>query len=187
MSARDLAMRGQPSRPAVSAARLPAAGGPGAAPSGSRANVTRVREALRSLIDLSLLSRREVEKRLAASGGSIDVTRLLAGRFEIKLRHVFDLLQVIEIHPLEFFRLIFKEPSDKSALLQRVEAVFAPRAPVAPRATPAPAAGDVEQLRQSLEQLQREVARLSADIGETRRPGDSRARQPEPHSATADT
>jgi hypothetical protein len=133
---------------------------------GSKAEVVRVREALRSLIDLSGLSRREIEKRLSAQGDGVDVTRLLAGRFEIKLRHVLDIAQVIGIHPLELFRLTFKEPEERSPLLRRVEAVFAPGR-LAPGRLPRarPAEGDIEDLRQRLQELMREVERLSAAAG----------------------
>jgi transcriptional regulator with XRE-family HTH domain len=135
--------------------------------SGSKAEVARVREALRSLIDLSGLSRREIEKRLSAQGSGVDLTRLLAGRFEIKLRHILDIAQVIDIHPLEFFRLTFKEPEERSPLLQRVEAVFAPGNLAAggrrPRARPA--AGDADDLPNRLKDLLREVERLLVAAG----------------------
>jgi hypothetical protein len=139
--------------------------------SGNQAEVTRAREALRSLIDLSGMSRREIENRLSLQGSGVDLTRLLAGRFEIKLRHILDITKVIGLHPLEFFRLIFQEPEERSPLLQRVEAVFAPGTLAAPGRQPRsrPVAPQLDDLPQRLEALVREVERLWAETGRGRR------------------
>jgi hypothetical protein len=171
MSDRHLAL---PSHQRLAPTHLPAASTPGTPAGGSQADAIRLREALRSLIDLSLLTHREIERRLVARGGGIDLARLLAGKCEIRVRPVLDILRVLEIHPLEFFRLIFREPRQRSALLQRVEAVFGPRAPAAPSPTPGPAAGDVESLHRRVESLQRELEQLSADLremGQLKHPG----------------
>ena len=139
---------------------------PEAPRSPGQAETARVREALRSLIDLSGLSRREIEKRLAEQGAGIDVTRLLMGRFEIKLRHLLDIGRIIGIHPLELFRLCFHEPAAPSPLLAKVEAVFAPgwRRPAMRPAGARPAAGEIEDLRRRVEELARELAELSAAV-----------------------
>ncbi|HEY6323015.1 MAG TPA: hypothetical protein VJA16_15805 [Thermoanaerobaculia bacterium] len=93
-----------------------------------------MREALSSLIDLSDLSRREIERRLAGQGSGVDLNRLLAGKFELKLFQLLDVLQVLDIHPLEFFRLIFKDPEKRNPLLERMQALFASlRLPAAER------------------------------------------------------
>ena len=147
----------------ATAPRAAVVGAPCPSPAGSTSEVIRVREALRSLIDLSMLSRREIERRLAAFGGAIDLNRLLAGRSGIQLRHLLDILQVIGIEPQEFFHLTFKEPPQRSVLLQRLGAVFPQRALAVPRpTTPAPAADDLEELRQRVGSLQREIEQLSA-------------------------
>jgi hypothetical protein len=86
-----------PAAPAASCAVAPPASRPAAiAPAGlaaplasaRKADIHRTLQALRHLIDLSELSRREIEKRLAARGAGVSLTRLLAGRYEIKLRHL---------------------------------------------------------------------------------------------------
>jgi hypothetical protein len=103
---------------------------------GSKAEVDLVRDALRGLIDLSGRTRREVERQLAVEGGGVDLTRLLGGKLDPKLRHVLDICRVIDLHPLEFFRLVFKEPEQPSSLLQRLEALFSPGRPPAITLTP---------------------------------------------------
>jgi hypothetical protein len=131
---------------------------------GSKAEVARVREALSSLIDLSDLSRREIERRLAGQGSGVDLNRLLAGKFELKLFQLIDVLQVLDIHPLEFFRLIFKEPEQRNPLLQRMQVLFASVRPAAAARPPSgrPAEKDLEELRHRLDQLAQLVEHLRA-------------------------
>lgn len=123
-----------------------------------------MRQALRNLIGLSGLSRREIEKLLSAQGDGVNLTRLLAGAYEMKVRHVLDITRALGIHPLEFFRLIFEEPEQPSPLLQRVETVFRPGRPAAAGRRPRvrPPKGDVEALRQYVLELMRDMERLSA-------------------------
>jgi len=101
-------------------------GGDGAART-TRAAVERARVTLRNLIELSGLSRREVENRLLDLGCGTDLGRLLvSGRLDIKLRHIVDILGVIEIHPLEFFIMVCERPRERSPLLGRLEAIVLP-------------------------------------------------------------
>jgi hypothetical protein len=129
---------------------------------GSKAEVARVREALSSLIDLSDLSRREIERRLASQGSGVDLNRLLAGKFELKLFQLLDVLQILDIHPLEFFRLIFKEPEQRNPLLERMQALFASARASAAGRPPGgrPAEKDLEEVRRRLDQLAQLVEHL---------------------------
>jgi hypothetical protein len=122
--------------------------------SDSAAEVARLREALRRLIDLSPLSRREVERRLAALGGGVNLTHLLAGDCELKVRHVLDVVEVLDMHPFEFFALTLGEPRRPSELLRRIQAAFPLRRRLrGARATdhdpPQPAAAQESQPRAS--------------------------------------
>jgi len=132
--------------------------------SGSKEEVARVREALNSVIDLSDLSRREIERRLARQGSGMDLNRLLGGRFELKLFQVLDVLGVLDIHPLEFFRLVFKEPEKRNPLLERMQALFASVRPPAAARPPGgrPAEKDLEELRRRVDQLAQWVEQLRA-------------------------
>jgi hypothetical protein len=131
---------------------------------GSKEEVARVRETLNSVIDLSDLSRREIERRLARQGAGLDLNRLLGGKFELKLFQVLDVLGVLDIHPLEFFRLVFKEPEKRNPLLERMQALFAS---VRPAAAARPPGGrreekDLEELRRRVDQLAQLVEQLRA-------------------------
>jgi len=123
-----------------------------------------VREALNSVIDLSDLSRREIERRLGRQGSGMDLNRLLGGRFELKLFQVLDVLGVLDIHPLEFFRLVFKEPEKRNPLLERMQALFASVRPPAVARPPGggPAGKDLEELRRRVDQLAQLVEQLRA-------------------------
>jgi hypothetical protein len=131
---------------------------------GSKADVARAREALSSLIDLSELSRREIERRLVRQGCGLDLDRLLAGKFELKLHQVLDVIRVLDIHPLEFFRLIFKEPEQRNALIEKMQALFASVRPPAAARPPSgrPAEKDLEELRRRVDQLAQLVEQLRA-------------------------
>jgi hypothetical protein len=140
-----------------------------------RHQVVRVRETLRSLIDLSDLSRRAIEKRLAAEGRGIDMSRLLAGRFDLKLHQMLDILRVLDFHPVELFVLVFDQPVRPSPLLERAQELFGldrartvarPPAATAPLPGPQPQtmARDVEELRRRVDQLARAVAQLTSRL-----------------------
>jgi hypothetical protein len=129
--------------------------------SGIKADVARVREALGNLVDLSGLSRREIERRLAQDGSGFDVSRLLVGRFELKLHQMLDILCVLEVHPGEFFRLMFKEPELQSPLLARLQALFASDKPLRQR-HPGPAARDLDELRRRMDEMELLIAQLRA-------------------------
>src|ERR1700680_4416708 len=121
----------------------------------SKAEVARVREALRSIIDVAGMSHREIERRLARQGQGFDMNRLLAGKFEIKLYQILDVLGVLEIHPVEFFRLVFREPTKQSPILLRMREIFGavrPAAVAPPPSAPMPGV--------TLDTLQRRVEEL---------------------------
>jgi hypothetical protein len=141
--------------------------GEGATPArDSKAEVARVREALRSIIDVAGISHREIERRLARKGHGFDMNRMLAGRFETKLYQVLDVLGVLEIHPVEFFRLVFREPTKQSAILLRMREIFGAVRPAA--AAPAPSAPRPEA---TLEALGRRVEELARQLDQLARRG----------------
>ncbi|HLX09428.1 MAG TPA: hypothetical protein VKY89_16365 [Thermoanaerobaculia bacterium] len=130
----------------------------------SNADVSRAREALSSLIDLSELSRREIERRLSRQGCGLDLNRLLSGKFELRLRQILDVIRVLDIHPLEFFRLVFKEPERRNPLLEKMQTLFASVRPpaVAGPMGGRPAEKDLEELRHRVDQLAQLVEQLRA-------------------------
>jgi hypothetical protein len=94
---------------------------------GSEAEVGRARETLGHLIELSGMSRREVERHLLEQGSGTDLGRLLSGRLDLKFRHIVDICRVIDIYPLEFFHIVFRDSEQRSPLLQRLEAMIPAR------------------------------------------------------------
>jgi hypothetical protein len=128
----------------------------------SKAEVARARETLRRIIDVAGLSVREIERMLVSEGHGLDLNRMLAGKFELKLYQILDVLRVLQIHPTEFFRLVFKEPPTRSPLLERMREIFgAVRPPaVAPRSTPSGPQPTIEELQRSVDELGRLVNEL---------------------------
>jgi hypothetical protein len=128
----------------------------------SRTDVARVREALESLVDLSGLSRREIERRLARQERALDVGRLLSGKFELKLHHMLDIIRVLDVHPVEFFRLVFKEPERRSPLIGRVQALFTSGKPAVGPRHPHSAGRDLDELHRRLDELALLIEELRA-------------------------
>ncbi|HVT19475.1 MAG TPA: hypothetical protein VHQ90_25260 [Thermoanaerobaculia bacterium] len=137
---------------------------------GNGAEVERAREVLRHLIELSGMSQRDVEKRLVERGSGTDITRLLSGRLELKLRHVVDISRVLGIHPLEFFRMVFREPEQRSPFLQRLDDLVAPRRAKDPAHRPASRLSpeDIEELQARVVELFSEVKKLRMAAGQAR-------------------
>src|ERR1700730_10061186 len=89
--------------------------------------VERARGTLRHLVELSGMSQREVKKHLVEQGSRTDLPRVLSGRFDLKLRHILDIVHILGLHPQEFFRMVFKEPEQRSPFLERLEGLISPR------------------------------------------------------------
>ncbi|HWM91197.1 MAG TPA: helix-turn-helix transcriptional regulator [Thermoanaerobaculia bacterium] len=67
--------------------------------------VRRAARLLDALIQATGTSREELERRLEASPGYVN--RLLAGRVELKLRHIVAILRALEIEPGLFFQTLY--------------------------------------------------------------------------------
>jgi hypothetical protein len=131
---------------------------------GSKADVERVRETLSHFIELSGLSRREVEKRLLEEGCGTDLGRLLSGRLDLKLRHILDICRVIGLYPQELFRIVFKEADQRSPLLQRLDVLTGPNrlSGVARSVEVRPPATDLEEMNRRLSEILRRLDVLTS-------------------------
>jgi hypothetical protein len=127
----------------------------------SRPDIERVRTVLRHLIDLSGLSRHEIRKRLHDDGHGAYLAGVLSGRIQLKLHHVLDLLRVLDLQPMELFRLVFREPSEPSPLIHKLNTLVSLRGSI-PRTgrTTAPSSSSVEDLRAQVAALRRDVQQL---------------------------
>lgn len=81
---------------------------------------------LKHVIRTSGLSARAIERQLGLSGGYI--SRLTSGRLELKMSHLFDILDVLGLTPNEFFSLAFplRPGGARSPLMIRLQALSPP-------------------------------------------------------------
>lgn len=124
--------------------------------------VEQLRTALRDLVSLSNRSLREIERELAAHCCGLDVSRLLSGRFHLKMHQLLDVCRAIGVHPMELWRLAFKAPRTPSPLIERMAALVG--AGTAQARLPAPGrtveVSQLEALAGRIEALQRQVDEL---------------------------
>ena len=130
-------------------------------------DVKRAREILTELIELSGMSRREVERRLLDRKAGTDVNRVLAGKLDLKLRHILNISRVIGLDPGIFFSLLLPEP-EASPLLDKimpiVNAEHRRLRRVATRLTRGVRAEDLDPLRRGVSAL---IEQLQAFVVET--------------------
>jgi hypothetical protein len=126
--------------------------------------VEQVRAVLRALVSLSGASRRGIGRILAGHGLNLDVLRILRGGLDLKVGDLLDLCRAIGVHPMELFRLVFREPLTPSPIVERMAALVGRGS--------APARADqgspLDGLRQSIEALQGQVDELlrrTPDVG----------------------
>jgi transcriptional regulator with XRE-family HTH domain len=111
---------------------------------------------LKHVIRSSDFSARAVERQLGMSGGYI--SRLTSGRLELKISHLFDILDVLGLTPNEFFALAFPlRPGVRSPLMTRL-LELSPPAETAQ--TPAPLEPFGESDRKLLESVRRVLAEI---------------------------
>jgi hypothetical protein len=126
--------------------------------------VEHLRTTLCHLIDLSGLSRRQVEQRLLENDCGTDLGRLLSGRLALKLAHILDICHVIGIYPQELFRIVFPPTNQRSPLLQRLDAVTQALHTPAPARAPAasPPLPDLQEVSQRLVEILQRLDTLTA-------------------------
>jgi transcriptional regulator with XRE-family HTH domain len=115
--------------------------------------------ALKHVIRAAGISAREIERRLGMSGGY--VSRLTSGRLEVKVSHLFDILDALGLQPAEFFVIAFPlRQGERSPLMRRL-------LEMSPLASPGPASpepGEVEQ--RVLEAVRKALAELTGRSGQ---------------------
>jgi hypothetical protein len=74
--------------------------------------IRRARKLLETLVKIAGLNRQEVDGRLGQGRGY--TSQVLTGRVELKYRHILAFLEVVDIDPGMFFRVLFPEVSDLS-------------------------------------------------------------------------
>lgn len=120
--------------------------------------VNRIVDLLRTVVKMSGISVSEIERRMEQSAGYL--SRLWSGAIGVKLGHVYEILEAIELDPAEFFRLAYPhdpyEPSPTGRRLRdfvsRFQTPVPARQETAPSATPEQIGELLAGLRQLLEE-----------------------------------
>jgi hypothetical protein len=150
---------------APSSIRDASSGGAGApeqtAGSPTDREVDRARDLLREFIERSGLSRNQVERRLLERGAGTDLGRLLRGSLDLKLRHILDICQAIELDANEFFNVAFSQATGRSPLLERLERLVAP-ARILPDARSSEVQGQLRELAERVSALTLAIETLAA-------------------------
>jgi transcriptional regulator with XRE-family HTH domain len=94
--------------------------------------VARILSLLELLIAAKKVSIRDVERRLAASNGTLG--RLFSGKISLKFQHILDLLEILDVTSKAFFRVAYSldDPGSMKAeeLLRQVQGLAFPDPPV---------------------------------------------------------
>jgi hypothetical protein len=88
----------------------------------------RARHALRVVISLSLVSRRVIQQRLVAADAGTDISRVLSGRLELRVRHITGVCRILGLPPAEFFAMTYPKPPEPSELMVRLRTLLGPLA-----------------------------------------------------------
>jgi transcriptional regulator with XRE-family HTH domain len=124
----------------------------------------RVAQKLESLVRVSRITAREVERRLGLGSGVLH--RVFAGRINLKMSLILAVLDVLAVEPAEFFQLAFEEPGaeNSSASLLRLlrETRVTKEPPVAPALPSAPVPSE-EELYQRIEEVLRRRGLIDED------------------------
>ncbi len=76
----------------------------------AEAEIARLTELLKTVIRISDIPVSEIERRIQQSAGYL--SRLFSGAIGLKVRHIFEILEAIELHPSEFFHLVYPQVAE---------------------------------------------------------------------------
>ncbi len=86
--------------------------------------VSRIIDYLELLIAAKKIGIRELERRLDASKGTLN--RLFSGKIALKLQTLFDILEVLEVAPNDFFPLVYAKDgstASREEMLRKVQSL----------------------------------------------------------------
>jgi transcriptional regulator with XRE-family HTH domain len=137
---------------------------PSARPQGAASDATQeVLNRLRWRIQLSPLTQRALERRLGFSKGYL--SQVLRGHVDLKMNHLFSLLEALEVAPGEFFAAVAEDPANPPRNPEE-EAAFA-----AQESRPARLARLYSFGLQSIDDFERRLSRCEEALGEARSRG----------------
>ncbi|HEX5759499.1 MAG TPA: hypothetical protein VF121_09920, partial [Thermoanaerobaculia bacterium] len=122
-------------------------------PAHSSEEVERLLDLLKTVVKMSGISVSEIERRMEQSAGYL--SRLWSGAIGMKLGHVYEILEAIELHPAEFFRLAYpQDPPSPSPTGRRLRDFLARLQGSVARAEPAAVPNQqVQELLSGLREL----------------------------------
>ena len=134
--------------------------------------IRRATKLLATLVQIAGLNRQDLDRLLGQGRGYS--SQVLTGRVELKYRHVLAILEVVDVEPGIFFRVLYPEPDEPrqgaggrvmERLLERLHqagyhdrpASGVPALPALPAVTELPAAIDTAELERRIKAVIREV------------------------------
>lgn len=129
--------------------------------------IRRALKLLETLMTISGLNRQDLDRRLGQGRGYS--SQVLTGRVELKYRHILAFLEVVDVEPGMFFRVLFPDSLEQrrgtgGRMVERLfrqlhRAGYRERLPVAPEVSPAPAPPvvDTDELERRIREAIREV------------------------------
>jgi hypothetical protein len=124
--------------------------------------IRRATKLLATLVQIAGLNRQDLDRRLGQGRGYS--SQLLTGRVELKYRHILAILEVVDVEPAIFFRVLYSEPDEPrqgtggrvmERLLERLHQAGYPGPPSS--AAELPAAIDTAELERRIKAVIREV------------------------------
>ncbi|HZF09083.1 MAG TPA: hypothetical protein VFE33_09860 [Thermoanaerobaculia bacterium] len=131
--------------------------------------IRRATKLLATLVQIAGLNRQDLDRLLGQGRGYS--SQVLTGRVELKYRHVLAILEVVDVEPGIFFRVLYPEPDEPrqgaggrvmERLLERLHQAGyhdrpSPASPAPPVGTELPGAIDTAELERRIKAVIREV------------------------------
>jgi transcriptional regulator with XRE-family HTH domain len=124
--------------------------------------IRRATKLLATLVQIAGLSRQDLDRLLGQGRGY--ASQVLTGRVELKYRHILAILEVVDVEPGIFFRVLYPEPDEPrqgaggrvmERLLERLHQAGYQDRPSPAASTPAPI--DTAELERRIKAVIREV------------------------------
>jgi hypothetical protein len=124
--------------------------------------IRRATKLLATLVQIAGLNRQDLDRLLGQGRGYS--SQVLTGRVELKYRHILAILEVVDVEPGIFFRVLYPEPDEPrqgaggrvmERLLERLHQAGYPES--APPPIPIPTSVDAAELERRIQAVIREV------------------------------
>src|ERR1700710_1674805 len=123
--------------------------------------IRRATKLLATLVQIAGMNRQDLDRLLGQGRGSS--SQVLTGRVELKYRHILAILEVVDVEPAIFFRVLYTEPDEPRqgaggrGMERLLERLHPPGYPARPARAEAPRAVDPAELERRIQSVIREV------------------------------